>query len=110
MLDRRGGRKRLSELSTGTEQQLYVCLRLGLVAAFAHQTSPVPLVMDDVLVNFDPRRARAMARVLTAFSREHGVQVLFFTCHPDTRDFLREADPSVRCVELPDGELAAAPL
>ena len=110
VLDRRGGRKRLPELSRGTAEQLYLCLRLGLVAFFARQSGPVPLVMDDVLVNFDPRRARAMARVLTTFSREHGVQVLLFTCHPGTRDLLREADSQVRCEELPDSRLPAAPV
>ncbi len=105
VLDRRGGRKRLPELSQGTAEQLYLCLRLGLVAVFARQSGPVPLVMDDVLVNFDPRRAEAVARELTIFSRDHGVQVLLFTCHPATRDLLQEADPGVRCEELPDSDL-----
>ncbi len=110
VLDRRGGRKRLPELSQGTAEQLYLCLRLGLVAAFARQSGPVPLVMDDVLVNFDPRRARAITGVLTTFSREHGLQVLLFTCHPGTRDLLQEADPGVRCEELPDSDQPEAPV
>jgi hypothetical protein len=108
VLDRRGGRKRLPELSRGTAEQLYLCLRLGLVAVFTLQSGPVPLVMDDVLVNFDPKRARAMARVLTAFSREQGVQVFLFTCHPGTRDLLQEAEPGVRCEDLDDSDLPAA--
>ena len=40
--------------------------------------------MDDVLVNFDPRRASAAARSIVELSHER--QVLFFTCHPTMVD------------------------
>src|SRR5205814_6279902 len=75
-------RKRPEELSRGTAEQLYLCLRLGLAAEFARRTASLPLIMDDVLVNFDPQRARAVASELARFSQEH--QVLIFTCHPET--------------------------
>ncbi len=42
--------------------------------------------MDDVLVNFDPARAERTAAMLTDFSEEAGIQMLFFTCHPHTAD------------------------
>ena len=38
------------------------------------------MVMDDILVNFDSRRARAAAELLVEFSR-NGYQLLMFTCH-----------------------------
>jgi uncharacterized protein YhaN len=56
------------------------------------------MVLDDVLVNFDPERARAMARTLGAFAREH--QLLFFTCHPSMRDLLALHAVAARVVEL----------
>ena len=56
-------------------------------------------MLDDVLVNFDPERARAMAAVLGDFARRH--QVLYFTCHPGTRDLLM-ACGAARLVELGD--------
>jgi uncharacterized protein YhaN len=90
---------RIDELSRGTAEQLYVCIRLGLAAEFARRTVSLPLVMDDVLVNFDPSRARAMARVLVDFAS--GRQVLFFTCHPSTRDLLAGVDEGVGVVEMP---------
>ena len=80
VVDASGGRKRPAELSRGTAEQLYLCLRLSFAAEFAARTVNLPLVMDDVLVNFDPPRARAMARVLAETAAAH--QVLFFTCHP----------------------------
>jgi uncharacterized protein YhaN len=87
-----------AELSRGTLEQLYLSLRLGLAADFARRGTSLPMVLDDVLVNFDPERARAMARTLGAFAREH--QLLFFTCHPSMRDLLALHAVAARVVEL----------
>jgi uncharacterized protein YhaN len=59
----------------------------------------VPIIMDDVLVDFDPVRARATARVLLDFAVEH--QVLFFTCHPHTVEFFREVARTIPVRALP---------
>jgi uncharacterized protein YhaN len=89
------------ELSQGTTEQLYLCVRLGLVAELARGGRSLPVVMDDVLVNFDDQRAAAMARVLRDFATEH--QVLFFTCSSWTRDLLVAAgsDVSLRSLDTP---------
>lgn len=75
-----------NDLSRGTAEQLYLCVRLGLVAELARTRVALPVVMDDVLVNFDDERAAAMASVLGAFADAH--QLLFFTCSGRTRDLL----------------------
>ena len=49
---------------------------------------PLPLVMDDVLSNFDAERARLSAQVLLDATPEH--QVLLFTCHQETVDSCEE--------------------
>ncbi|MCZ7663263.1 MAG: AAA family ATPase [Thermoleophilia bacterium] len=98
VLDDCGGVKLPEQLSRGTLEQLYLSLRLGLAREFARRTTSVPVIMDDVLVNFDPARAQATADLLTAFAAEQ--QVLFFTCHPATVDLLLSADPGVRVVPL----------
>jgi uncharacterized protein YhaN len=85
-------------LSRGTTEQLYLAVRLGLAHALAERGTPLPLVMDDVLVNFDPERARAMAAVLGEFS--HRNQILFFTCHPGMRDLLVAEGQAARVIEL----------
>ena len=54
--------------------------------------------MDDVLVNFDPARARAMAAALADFARSN--QVLLFTCHPETAQTLQEACQEVAIQEI----------
>ncbi len=69
----------LNGLSRGTAEQLYFALRLAMIDLFARSTESLPVVMDDVLVNFDdPRHAQA-ARVIEEFSKRN--QVLYFTCH-----------------------------
>src|SRR5207248_6930109 len=88
VLDRHAQHKRPEELSRGTAEQLYLCLRLGLAAEFARRTVSLPLIMDDVLVNFDPERAQAVARELARFSGQH--QILIFTCHPETARLFAE--------------------
>jgi uncharacterized protein YhaN len=86
-------------LSRGTAEQLYLCLRLGLAETHAERTVSLPFVLDDVLVNFDPGRAAAVARAIVLLSRSH--QVLAFTCHPHIVEVFRAADPVCTVIELP---------
>jgi uncharacterized protein YhaN len=72
----------ISGLSTGTAEQLYLALRFGLVEHFAREAESLPIVMDDILVNFDPNRAARAARSIEDLASRH--QVLYFTCHPGT--------------------------
>jgi hypothetical protein len=67
-------------LSRGTREQLFLSLRLALAACYARRGAPLPLVLDDVLVNFDAQRAKAAAAVLRDFAAA-GHQLLVFTCH-----------------------------
>jgi len=98
VIDSQENRLEVEKLSQGTAEQLYLCLRLGLIQEFARQSANLPLIMDDVFVNFDPERARRVAELLVAFSSEH--QVLLFTCHPETARLLQEVQPDVRLVTM----------
>lgn len=69
-------------LSRGALEQLYLALRLAHIEVYGVGEAPAPLVMDDVLVNFDPERVKRSVIELEAFSQRTGVQILFFTCHP----------------------------
>jgi uncharacterized protein YhaN len=87
------------QLSTGTREQLHLAIRLAYVLHYCRQNEPLPIVMDDVLVNFDYTRARqtiaALADVATS------VQVLFFTCHPHMVKLAQEAVRGLTPIELP---------
>jgi len=71
------------QASRGTFEQLYLCIRLGYVRHYEQQQrAELPLLMDDVAVNFDPGR---MSRTFEALGLlcAAGQQVLFFTCHEE---------------------------
>lgn len=87
VLERGGARLDSSQLSRGATEQLYLAMRFGLARQYA-RTTPLPLVLDDVLVNADPQRRRRLAEELHEVSTE--VQVLLFTCHPATAELLGE--------------------
>jgi uncharacterized protein YhaN len=85
-------------MSTGTREQLYLAVRLAYVRHYCDATEPLPLVLDDVLVNFDAGRARATLRVLTEFAARS--QVLMLTCHEHLAQLAAEV-AGVREVRLP---------
>ena len=45
-------------LSRGTREQLFVSLRLALVSAYARRGIHLPMILDDVFVNFDAGRTK----------------------------------------------------
>ena len=49
----------------------------------------LPVVLDDLLVNFDPQRARAACSAITSLAERQ--QVIFLTCQPTTVAMLEEA-------------------
>jgi uncharacterized protein YhaN len=89
VMDGTGGTKRPQDLSRGTREQLYLALRFGLVREFGEHAERLPVVVDEVLVNFDPDRARLAAEAFATLSETN--QVLVFTCHPGTADLFADA-------------------
>lgn len=83
--DRQENAKNIAGLSRGTREQLLLSLRLAYIDEYERQAEPLPLVVDEVLVNFDPERAGRTAELLRKFAK--GRQVLVFTCHPSTEKY-----------------------
>ena len=85
----------VDKLSRGTREAVYLSLRFALVSAYARRGATVPMILDDVLVNFDGQRAHAAAEVLYDFAR-NGHQILMFTCHNHMRDMFHSLGADVR--------------
>ena len=100
-------------LSRGTQEQMYLAMRLAYIRNHAAHASALPVIMDDILVNFDPARARRTAQAFVQLTKgakgtkgttgttgagdaAAGHQVLFFTCHPHMADMLQELAPDSR--------------
>jgi uncharacterized protein YhaN len=73
-------RKDSSQWSTGLEDQAYIAIRLALSAMFKGKGGPLPIILDDIHLRFDPSRQENLARVLLNHSLEH--QVFLFSCDP----------------------------
>ncbi len=67
-------------MSRGAREQLFLALRLALVDYYRRREIEMPLVLDDVLVNFDDERSARAAEVLRDFAAT-GNQLLVFICH-----------------------------
>ena len=79
----------VERLSTGTREQLFLALRLALAEEFAAQGGELPIVLDDVLVNFDQSRTEAAIATLAEVA-DGGQQVLMFSCHLHVTKLLEE--------------------
>ena len=66
-------------MSEGSRDQLYLALRLAALELQIDQGLSMPLIADDLLINFDDRRTAAGLRVLGDLSRR--IQVIFLTHH-----------------------------
>ncbi len=86
------------ELSTGTREQLYLAIRLAYVRHYCRDAEPLPLVMDDVLVNFDDERAKGTLDVLLELAQD--TQILFMTCHQNMAEMIAAAAKDMTPIRL----------
>jgi uncharacterized protein YhaN len=97
-------------LSRGTREQLFVSLRLALVAAYARRGIHLPMILDDVFVNFDAGRTKTACAVLRDFAKQ-GHQLLVFTCHEHVWRMFQELKVDTRRIpnRFGDEEIADEP-
>jgi uncharacterized protein YhaN len=96
-------------LSRGTREQLFLSVRLALVATFARRGVNLPMVLDDVLVNFDHQRTRRAAEVLCEFAAA-GHQIFLFTCHEHMWQMFKDLDADCRRLPTRKGLPEPAPV
>jgi len=101
-----GTGKAADQLSRGTEDQLYLALRFGLIREFGARSAVLPVIADDILVNFDSARAQRAADAFAALSLTN--QVFVFTCHPTTVELFRNASGAAQVIEMPTAMQALA--
>jgi len=68
---------KVSGLSDGTRDQLFLALRIAALELQAEQGAPVPFIADDLFINFDDKRSQAGLRALHALSAK--TQVIFLS-------------------------------
>lgn len=109
-IDDQHGRSFLVEqLSRGTREQLFLCLRLALASSYAKRGIAMPLVFDDVFVNFDTRRSESAIEVLEEFAKS-GHQIFVFTCHEHIADIFERHGVEIHRIGIEDYEESLEPV
>lgn len=85
--DSSGASKGVMEMSRGTKEQLYLAMRLGLIKEYEIRSESLPIIMDDILANFDDDRGPLAVKALEEFSKDR--QIIVLTCHKNTLDIYK---------------------
>lgn len=98
-LSRHGGSKLATEMSKGTQFQLYLALRLAGYEEFSALRPPVPFIADDIMETFDEPRSEEVFRLLGGTA---GLgQVIYLTHHRHLCEIARKVVPGVKVHEIP---------
>lgn len=75
-------------LSNGTTDQAYLALRLAMTELITDGGERLPVMLDDVLLQYDEQRAGYAMEYLEKYAKDG--QLIYFTCHPVAgRDFIK---------------------
>jgi uncharacterized protein YhaN len=98
-ISRDGASKLADAMSTGTQFQLYLALRLAGYEEFAALRPPVPFVADDIMESFDNPRSEEVFRLLGEMARVG--QVIYLTHHWHLCEIAERVVPEVTIHRLP---------
>lgn len=93
-----GGSKLADDMSTGTQFQLYLALRLAGYREFALARPSVPFIADDIMETFDEPRSEEVFRLFAEMATIG--QVIYLTHHRHLCDIARDVLPGVHIHEL----------
>lgn len=96
---------KVSGLSDGTRDQLFLALRIAALELQSDQGAPVPFVADDLFVNFDDKRSRAGLQALFALSAK--TQVLFLSHQEHLLPVVQQLFPQVNILALEEEAVPA---
>lgn len=86
------------KLSRGTAEQMYLAMRFALTSTMDSKTT-LPLLFDDIFVNFDEERMVAALSILQEISASR--QIIMMTCHRYVLDHIHKIIPTAQLISLP---------
>ena len=99
---------RVTGMSTGAADQLYLALRLASIDDYLERAEALPFIADDLFINFDDDRASSGFEVLGQLAEN--TQVLFVTHHQHLVDIAQKTlGARIHIVTLADGPTASGP-
>ena len=94
-----GQTQRTAELSRATTEQLFLAIRL---ARIRRHESPLPVLLDDSLTNFDPGHYVRTLQTISELADTN--QVFLLTCHPELLERVDAHTDSAQYWSLDDGQ------
>ncbi|MBR6572118.1 MAG: AAA family ATPase [Clostridia bacterium] len=91
------GLKDWQYLSKGTTDQAYLSLRLGIASLIEGENEALPIFLDDVLSQYDDKRAETALEVLKAYANDR--QIILFTCHSYFADMGKALGVEVKSIK-----------
>jgi hypothetical protein len=91
----------VTHLSRGTMEQLFLAVRLSRIKEIK---PPLPVVLDDSLVNFDRSHLYNTVEIISEFAKTH--QIFILSCHPHFLRFLKDASDNVQYWKLDKGKFS----
>ena len=70
--------KNAAQLSRGTREQLFLALRMALIDSLWQDDEMLPVVFDDIFVNYDTNRRNAAWQTIRSFAADK--QLIIFEC------------------------------
>ncbi len=98
VLDAFHNTRSVTKLSTGTRQQLYLSIRIALLMCADNVGRSIPVIADDILVNFDAQRRVGAAKALAELAGTR--QVIVLTCHEEVVEVLQSACEDATVIDL----------
>jgi uncharacterized protein YhaN len=94
-------------LSTGTREQIWFALRIAALEGVEKGSQPLPLILDEVLVNWDAGRRLGALSGLAHLSSAR--QIFFLTCHPTMAAEAESVGAQVLRLPTPTSALTSTP-
>ncbi|WP_125153851.1 AAA family ATPase [Clostridium rectalis] len=85
-------------LSTATKEQLFLAVRLSRIK----DIKPLPIVLDDSLVNFDIMHLKATINIIKELSKRN--QIFIFTCHGELVELMHCESCNVQYWKVDNGK------
>ena len=89
-------------LSNGTIDQAYFALRMAVSELLCRDGKRLPLLLDDVFLQYDDQRAERGLRFLVDYANdnENPTQIVFFTCHQHLIEQLHQVNSQIPVLSL----------
>lgn len=88
--EQQGAYREWKFLSNGTTDQAYLALRLAMTRLITENGEKLPLMLDDVLLQYDDEREKRAMAYLTEYAGT--VQLLMFTCRKPEEKYTKDKD------------------